>query len=289
MVPFPFVFARHGLYSLLGFLAGTLLALSAWAQPAGGGGGGGGGASLPAGALATVNGTVIARAQIDRAVAQAVAQGRADTPELRRAILDEFIAREVLAQEAVKQKLDRSNDAKIALSNARQSVLVDLLITDHLAKNPVNDPAIKAEYDRQLRVIEERGGNQQYQLRQITLANEVDARAVIARIRKGESMEAIARQTSIAPSKEQGGLLDWLSPLQILPAVSSVIVNLKPGVLAAAPIQTPGGWNVIRVEEIRPFKPPTLEESRNEIRELLLREQRAMLIRKLRSEAKVQE
>jgi peptidyl-prolyl cis-trans isomerase C len=279
------VLARYIRAQVIAAMAASLLALNAWAQ----GTGSAAGSALPAGAVATVNGSPISKAQIDRAVAQAAAQGRADSPELRRAILDEFIAREVLAQEAVKQKLDRSNDARIALSNARQSVLVDLLITDHLAKNPVNDVAIKAEYDRQLRVIEERGGNQQYRLRQITVANEAEARAVIARIRKGESMETIARQSSIAPSKEQGGLLDWLSPLQILPAVSSVIVNLKPGVLAAAPIQTQGGWNVIRVEEIRPFKPPTLEESRHEIRELLTREQRAALIRKLRAEAKVLE
>jgi peptidyl-prolyl cis-trans isomerase C len=92
---------------------------------------------------------------------------------------------------------------------------------------------------------------------------------------------------SIAPSKEQGGLLDWLSPLQMVPAISTVVVNLKAGMLAAAPILNQGGWNVIRVEEIRPFKPPTLDQSRDQIRELLIRQQRAALIRKLRAEAKV--
>jgi len=278
-----FVLARCSRAQIMAAMFASLLSLNAWAQ------GAAAGSTLPAGAVATVNGTPISKAQVDRALAQAVAQGRTDTPELRRAILDELVAREVLAQEAVKQKLDRSGDAKIALSNARQGVLIDLMISDHQSKNPISDAAIKAEYDRQLRVIEERGGNQQYRLRQVTVANEADARAVIARVRKGESIETIAKQSSIAPSKEQGGLLDWLSPLQMLPTVSSVIVNLKPGVLAAAPIQTQGGWNVIRVEEIRPFKPPTLEESRDEIRELLTREQRAALIRKLRAEAKVLE
>lgn len=243
--------------------------------------------SLPAGAVATVNGVVISKSELDRLVARNKAQGRNDTPELRAAIKDELIVREVLAQEAVKQKLDRSAEGKSQLNAARQGVLVDLLLADHLAKNPITDAAIRAEYERQIRGIEERGGNQQYRIRQIALADESEARGVIARIRKGESMETLARQVSIAPSKEQGGLLDWLSPLQMVPAISTVVVNLKAGMLAAAPILNQGGWNVIRVEEIRPFKPPTLDQSRDQIRELLIRQQRVALIRKLRAEAKV--
>jgi len=168
-------------------------------------------------------------------------------------------------------------------------VLVELLLADHLTKNPVADAAIRAEYERQIRSLEERGGNQQYRIRQIALAGESEARGVIARIRKGESMEALARQLSIAPSKEQGGLLDWLPPLQMVPAISSVVVNLKAGTLAAAPILIQEGWNVIRVEEIRPFQPPALDQTRDQVRELLIPEQRAALIRKLRTEAKLVE
>lgn len=245
--------------------------------------------TLPAGAVATVNGTVISKAQVDRAASAMAAQGRPDTPELRKAITEDLITLEVLAQESVKQRLDRSAEAKQQLAAARQNVLVDLLISDHLAKNPISDAAIAKEYERQLRLVESRGGNQQYRLRQITVQSETEAVELIGRIRQGESMEALARQVSRSPSKDQGGLLDWLSPLQMLPAVSSVIVNLKAGALAAAPIGTPGGWNVIKVEEIRPVSPPSLDQSRPQIREILVREQRAALIKKLRGEAKVVE
>jgi peptidyl-prolyl cis-trans isomerase C len=247
------------------------------------------GQALPADAAATVNGTVVSKTEVDRAVARAGAQGQPDTPELRKAIRDELIAREVLAQEAVRQKLDRGAEAKLQLAAARQNVMIDLLFADHASKNPIGEAEVRAEYERQVRAIEERGGNQQYRLRQITLKEEAQARAVIARIRKGEAMEAVARELSIAPSKEQGGRGDWLSPLQMIPAVSSVVVNLQAGMLAAAPIPTQGGWNVIRIEEVRPFKPPTFDESREQVRDLLTREQRSAFVRKLRSEAKVVE
>jgi len=256
---------------------GMLVCTSVWAQTPG----------VPAGVAATVNGATITKAQVDQAVAAASAQGRPDSPELRQSIIEQLIVREVLAQESIKQKLDRSAAAKLQLAAARQNVLVDLLLTEHLAKNPISDAAMSAEYQRQVRMLEERGGNQQYRLRQITVVTEAEARNLIARIRKGESMADLAKQYSGSASKEQGGLLDWLSPLQMLPAVSSVIVNLQADTLAAAPIATPGGWNVLKVEEIRSVKPPAFEQTRDQIRETLAREQRSALIRKLRAEAKV--
>lgn len=258
-------------------LTGAWACTAVWAQAQ----------ALPAGVAASVNGVTITKAQVDQAVAAASAQGRPDSPELRQSIIDQLIVREVLAQESARQKLDRSAAAKIQLAAARQNVLVDLLLADHLAKNPISDAAMATEYQRQVRMIEERGGSQQYRLRQITVATEAEARQLIARIRKGESMADLAKQYSGSPSKEQGGLLDWLSPLQMLPAVSNVIVNLQAETLAAAPIATPGGWNVLKVEAIRSVKPPSFEQTRDQIREALAREQRSALIRKLRAEAKV--
>ncbi len=240
-----------------------------------------------AGTIATINGVSIGQAQLDRVVANAVAQGQRDTAELRQALKDELIAREVLAQEALRLKLDRTGDAASLLAAARQSVLIDLLFADHLAKNPISESEIVAEYKRQIRDFEERGGNQQYRLRQVSVASETEARSIIARIRKGESMEAIARLSSIAPNKEQGGLLDWLSPLQMLPAVSSVVVNLSAGTLAAAPILTQDAWSVVRVEEVRPFQPPSLEQLRDQLRVALIRERQGALVRKLRASAQI--
>jgi peptidyl-prolyl cis-trans isomerase C len=246
-------------------------------------------ATPPAGTVVTVNGVAISKTLVDRAVASATARGQADTPQLRKAITDELIARELLAQEAVRLKLDRSNEAKQQLAVARQNVLVELMLAEHMAKNPIPEAEIRAEFDRQVRMLEERGAQQQYRLRQITVAKEADAINIMGRIRKGESMEAIARQSSLAPSKEQGGFIDWISPRELVPAVSNVIVNLKAGTLAAAPIQTPSGWNIIRVEDVRSAPPPSFENNRAQVAEGLLREQRAAFIRKLRADAKLVE
>ena len=54
------------------------------------------------------------------------------------------------------------------------------------------------------------------------------------------------------------------------------------------PPPNPGRFrNVIKVDEKRPFKAPTLEESKNGIVQLLIQQRRAQLIQRLRSENRV--
>ena len=79
----------------------------------------------------------------------------------------------------------------------------------------------------------------------------------------------------------------WVVPAQILPAISNVMVNLVKGALAAAPIQTPAGWNLIKLEETRPFKAPTFDEAKNDIRQMLVQKQRFDYVKRLRENAKV--
>ena len=58
--------------------------------------------------LAVVNGKPIPTSRVEEAVKQMVAAGQGqDSPQLRAAIKDEMIAREVLMREAIKQGYDK--------------------------------------------------------------------------------------------------------------------------------------------------------------------------------------
>lgn len=65
------------------------------------------------------------------------------------------------------------------------------------------------------------------------------------------------------------------------------MVNLKEGDISALPIQTPNGWYVVKVEEKRPFKIPTLEESKAVVIQTLQQLQRQNYIRELVKAAKI--
>ena len=94
---------------------------------------------------AIVNNKPIPKAKVDEFVQALAAQGRPDTPELRTAVREELIARELFMQEAEKKGLTRNSDVQRQLESMRQDVLIRALIRDHLKNNPVTDKELQAE------------------------------------------------------------------------------------------------------------------------------------------------
>jgi peptidyl-prolyl cis-trans isomerase C len=238
----------------------------------------------PPGAFATVNGVSVPQSLVDNNVKANVAQGQRDSLELRQVIQDELINREILAQESARLGLDKTTEAQTQWATVRQTFLVELLLNDYAARNPIPEATLKTEYERQMALMKDQ---QQYRLSLIVTSTEDQAKAVLARLRKGEAFAKLAIEVSLDPSKKDGGNVGWVVPAQILPAISNVMVNLVKGSLAAAPIQTPAGWNLIKLEETRPFKAPTFDEAKNDIRQTLVQKQRFDYVKRLRANAKL--
>jgi peptidyl-prolyl cis-trans isomerase C len=242
---------------------------------------------LPSGVAAIVNGVAIPESAVEQNVKTNLDQGKKDTTELRRIIKEELINREILAQEATKRGLDKTPDAQIQFALYRKIYLVEALLNDYLKRHPVSDADLKAEYDRQMASLGDPNSVQQYKLSHIVLASETDARAVLTELRKGESFDKLAREKSINPSKENGGSLGWLLPGQVIPAISNVMVNLNKGGVSAAPIETSVGWQIIKVEDLRPYKAPSLDEVKNQIREALVQQRRLEYVKELVQSAQI--
>jgi peptidyl-prolyl cis-trans isomerase C len=237
--------------------------------------------------LATVNGKPIDLKTFDQIIKNNVANGIQDNEQLRSAVRDELIARQVMVQEFSKLGLDKNPEAISGLSFVRENFLIDFLLRHHEQKHPLTEEKIKAEYDRQLTLIGEPGEAMQYLTRLIVLSTESEARGVIAELKKGGDFAKMASAQSIDATKKNGGELGWVLPAQVLPAIGTVMVNLKEGAFSALPIQTPSGWYVIKVEEKRPFKIPTLEESRNVVIQTLQQTQRQAYVQELIKAAKI--
>ena len=60
--------------------------------------------------FATVNNTMLTKGLLDLNVKAAVAQGQKNTPELQKALKDELINRELLAQQAERMDLEKNID-----------------------------------------------------------------------------------------------------------------------------------------------------------------------------------
>lgn len=237
--------------------------------------------------VASVNGVQIPDAQFDQVLSAALERGQKDSPELRNAIKEELINREVLAQASAKQGLDKTPEAKQQWAQIRENFLVELLLIDDSKKHPVTDADVKAQYDREVAQLQGADASQQYKVSIITVTSSTEAENIIAQLKKGIPFDKLAKEKSIDASKVQGGLVGWVLPSQINPEIGTAIKKLGKGSYTTMPIQTQAGWNIVKVDEKRPFKAPAFNEVQNQIRQNLVQQQRVTLLKKLREEAKV--
>ena len=235
--------------------------------------------------VAVVNGKAIPTSRVEAVVKQVVAQGQQpDSPQLRELIKKDLIGREVMMQEAEKQGFGKDAAVKAQIDNARQAIIINAMIADYIKKNPISDADIKAEYDR----FTAQAGDKEYHVRHILMATEAEANDVIAKLKAGAKFEDLAKTSKDTGSAANGGDLDWASPSSFPPAFSAAFVALQKGGVTEKPVQTPNGFHVIKLDDTRAAKLPTLEEVKPQISEALAQKKLQAYQEELVKKAKVQ-
>jgi len=235
--------------------------------------------------VAKVNGVAITQNTIDLLVANAVARGQPDSPELRSRLRDDLIAQELIAQEAIKKGLNKNAEVTAQIDIQRHLILANAYFQDYFKNNPIAEDAVKKEYERQKGQI----GDKEYKARHILVKDETEARQIVAQLKKGALFEKLAAEKSEDQgSKAQGGELDWSAPGRYVPAFAEALKKLKKGQLTDPPVQTQFGWHVIRLEDERPFKVPTLEQVKQQVQQQLQQQVIAKIVSDLRAKAKIE-
>lgn len=245
------------------------------------------GLALPAMAqnIAIVNGQPVPKARMDALASQLAKSGRPVSAEMQGQLKDEIIAREIFMQEAQKRGLDATDDFKVQLELARQTLLIRELFADYQKANPVSDPEIQAEYDRFVAT----NAGKEYRARHILVEKEDEAKAVIASLKKGGKFEEIAKKQSKDPgSGANGGELDWANSGSYVPEFSAALVKLKKGQTTDVPVKTQFGWHVIKLEDVRDAQLPKLEDVKPQIAQQLQQQKLAKFQEDLRGKAKIE-
>lgn len=235
--------------------------------------------------VAIVNGKAVPKARLDSLAQQIARSGRPVTPDMENQLREEVIAREVFMQEAEKQGLSASEDFKVQMELARQTILIRELFADYQKKNPVTEADLKAEYDK----FAAANGGKEYKARHILVEKEAEAKAIIASLKKGGKFEDIAKKQSKDPgSGAKGGDLDWANPSGYVPEFSEALLKLNKGQLTDAPVKSQFGYHVIRVDDIRSAQLPSFEEVKPQIAQQMQQQKLATFQEDLRKKAKIE-
>ena len=233
--------------------------------------------------FATVNGQAIPQSVYDAFVTEQKAQGTPDGPELQNAVKEELIRREILAQEAKKKGLDKKGTVQGQVELAKQAVLIRAFLTDYVANHPISEAQIKAEYD----VIKANLGANEYKARHVLVEKEDEAKAIIAKLDKGEKFSELAKQSKDPGSKDKGGDLGWSSPNAYVKPFGEALGKLKKGEYTKDPVKSDFGYHVIQLEDSRPMTPPPFDQVKPQLQQRANQQQIENLVKELRAKAKV--
>lgn len=236
--------------------------------------------------VATVNGTAINKSRVDMIIEHGASDGEADTPEVRKSIIDKLAMQTLIAEDAVKKGLDKLPAVTEQLDVLRQSVLAEAYVQDFIKNNPVSDDMLKAEYER----IKATVTGSEYKARHILVETEAEAREIIAQLKKDPgSFEKLAMEKSRdAGSRVRGGDLGWFDVSRMVPEFSSAVSKLEKGAFTQQPVKTQYGYHVILLEDSRPIEAPPFEEVKADLTQYLQQQNLKKQLDDLKARARIE-
>jgi len=233
----------------------------------------------------TVNGTIQPVARAEVMLREQIARGVQDSQQLRDGVRDLLINQALMEQEARKAGLDKELLVQAKIDLARQNILAQAWQQKVLSEFKIKDSDIKAEYESQIARL----GDKEYLIRHLLVAEESTAKLLIEKIQSGAKIADLAKEYSRDPgTNEKGGLTDWTAQGNLLPELAAVIKTLSKGKLAAHAVKTNSGWHVVQLEDVRPYKAPSMQDLKPQLDQIIARRVLDEQLKALRDKAKVE-
>lgn len=234
--------------------------------------------------VARVNGVTIPSTMAETMLAEQRAQGALDNEQMKNAVREELIRREVLVQEAAKKGIDKKVEVQAQMEMARQAILIRAYLQEFVRNNPVSDADLQKEYE----AIKGRMGEKEYKPRHVLVETEIEAKAIIARLQNGTPFEEVAKESRDPGSKDRGGELGWSNPGMFVKPFSDAMVNLQKGKYTQTPVKSDFGYHVIQLDDVRDVQAPPLEEVKPQLQQRLQQQKVERHVLELREKAKVE-
>ena len=234
--------------------------------------------------IATVNGVAVPTALFETMLKERTQQGVPDSDQLRKSVAEELISRELVVQDAARTGLSESTELKAQIELSRQTLIVRAYVLDLLKTHPVADDALNAEYEE----LKGQLGSTEYKARHILVEKETDARDIIAKLGKGGKFDDLAKVSKDSGSRDRGGDLGWNAPANYAKPFADAMVKLEKGKYTGTPVQTEFGWHVIRLDDTRPMRTPTLDEVKPRLVQRMQKLQIEKALADLHAKAKIE-
>jgi len=202
-------------------------------------------------------------------------------PDARDRALKELANYVVAAQAARDEKFVNDPDFAALAEVSRLQAISAATVAEFQKQAQVDDAALRAEYDRQIA----RNPQPIYDFSQIVFRNQADATKAAAEIAAGKTFEKVAD----AHKKDalQTNKLMRMPTAQLSQPLAKALAAMKPGETTKAPVQTPLGWTVARLDGTTARPQPTFEDMKEGLRRSAMKRAGEARMMKTRADAKI--
>ena len=234
--------------------------------------------------VATVNGATITEDDVRNAEQDLGPQlpAQLQGPARDAYVVDYLIDLKLAAQQAEKEKLGDTPDFARQMAYQHDKVLMQSLLGD-VAKTALTPEAEKKVYDDAAKA---QPPETEIHARHILVPTEEEAKAALARVKKGEDFAKVADEVSKDPGS-QGGDLGWFTKDKMVPEFAAAAFKLEPGQISD-PVKSEFGWHVIKVEGKRQKTFPPFDQVKDQVARYVGQKAQSDEIMKLRQEAKIE-
>ncbi len=235
--------------------------------------------------VAKVGGKSITNAQVDVAL-EALGPQFANVPEEQRRAraLDSLIDINAMAAKARDAGLQDSEAVKNRIDLLTNRALHNAYFEENI-RNSVTDEELQAQYDSEIAGV---APEQEVRARHILVKTAEEAVAIIEELDNGADFAEIAKEKSTGPSGVQGGDLGFFGKGRMVPAFEKAAFELEPGSYTKEPVETQFGFHIIKVEESRDVPLPSLEQAKEQLRQIVLSEKYTAALEDARSSLSIE-
>ena len=223
--------------------------------------------------LAKVGALTVSEREVDEFLAELGQRGQGyNTPEGRKAILEQIISSKLLLLDARHNLLETEAEFKAELAKLRENLLINYAGNKVISAVKVNDEDVKKYYEDNLDKFKQ---GETVNADHILVDSEEKALEILAKIESGEiNFGDAAREYSSCPSGQRGGNLGDFGRGQMVPEFDKAVFELEVNEVTKTPVKTQFGYHLIKLNSKSESTVMPYEEIAPQLTEMVLNEKR---------------
>ncbi len=211
-------------------------------------------------------------------------------PQLKSQIsFDQFYPRMVEAkatetailQAAKKANIESTPEYKKQMDAVKKQVMSNVYIQQQV-EGKITDNDVKNLYNQYKKEFKPQ---KEMSARHILVGDEATANDIIAKIKKGENFDQLAKTYS----EEKNPNLGYFTKQMMVPEFADAAFRMKKGQYSQKPIKTNFGYHVIIVDDVRDSKPISYQEAEPQLRQALAQKTAQGVLKNILDNAKIEQ